>query len=65
MTISVTEYLNYKSEKFSKNILNILPEVFRCYLMTNRPKVCASYKLNVIGSCTPNVKRVMSFNANS
>ncbi|CAN6288270.1 unnamed protein product [Urochloa humidicola] len=49
-TISVTEYLNYESGKFSKNKgigifgndakdTNIPPEVWRYYLLTNRPEV--------------------------
>ncbi|KAL6641179.1 hypothetical protein ACP70R_019360 [Stipagrostis hirtigluma subsp. patula] len=48
-TISVTEYLNYESGKFSKNKgigvfgndakdTNIPPEVWRYYLLTNRPE---------------------------
>ncbi|KAF8723291.1 hypothetical protein HU200_021809 [Digitaria exilis] len=49
-TISVTEYLNYESGKFSKSKgigvfgndardTNIPPEVWRYYLLTNRPEV--------------------------
>ncbi|KAF0894448.1 hypothetical protein E2562_039089 [Oryza meyeriana var. granulata] len=81
-TISVTEYLNYESGKFSKTkgigvfgndakATNIPPEVWRYYLLTNRPEAsdtlftwtdlqakCNNELLNNLGNF---INRVLSF----
>jgi methionyl-tRNA synthetase len=81
-TISVTEYLNYESGKFSKTkgigvfgndakSTNIPPEVWRYYLLTNRPEAsdtlftwtdlqakCNNELLNNLGNF---INRVLSF----
>jgi methionyl-tRNA synthetase len=72
-TISVTEYLNYESGKFSKTkgigvfgndakSTNIPPEVWRYYLLTNRPEASFSEKKNHNISVMPLCRHLHNYN---